>query len=114
MDLGVPREALEGAWGRRPARAGRALGVAAASIEACHRRQVPDDAAWTDGDGIRLGWRWTPVDSAGIYVPGGRAAYPSTVLMNAVPERAAGVSRNAMVTPPGTSLIHISEPTRPY
>ncbi|MEY4680086.1 MAG: histidinol dehydrogenase [Pseudomonadota bacterium] len=99
LGLRIPRREIEAAWRAVPARARRALEVAAARIEAFHRRQVPADAAWTDGEGIRLGWRWTPVDSAGIYVPGGRAAYPSSVLMNAIPARVAGVKRIAMVVP---------------
>ncbi len=78
-----------------------AIVFAARRIEAYHVRQRPADARFTDEAGVELGWRWTPLDSVGIYVPGGRAAYPSTVLMNAVPARAAGVSRIAMVTPPG-------------
>jgi histidinol dehydrogenase len=61
----------------------------------------PADAWFRDEDGVELGWRWTPLEAVGLYVPGGRAAYPSTVLMNAVPAQAAGVSRIAMVTPPG-------------
>jgi histidinol dehydrogenase len=59
------------------------------------------DGAFTDEAGVELGWRWSPLDAVGLYVPGGRAAYPSTVLMNAVPARIAGVGRIAMVTPPG-------------
>jgi histidinol dehydrogenase len=78
-----------------------AIAFAARRIEAYHARQRPADARFTDEAGVELGWRWTPLDSVGIYVPGGRAAYPSTVLMNAVPARAAGVGRIAMVTPPG-------------
>ena len=78
-----------------------AIAFAARRIEAYHARQRPADARFTDEAGVELGWRWTALDSVGIYVPGGRAAYPSTVLMNAVPARAAGVGRIAMVTPPG-------------
>ncbi|MCA6263033.1 histidinol dehydrogenase, partial [Phenylobacterium sp.] len=78
-----------------------AIAFASRRIEAYHLRQRPADARFTDEAGVELGWRWTALDSVGIYVPGGRAAYPSTVLMNAVPARAAGVGRIAMVTPPG-------------
>jgi histidinol dehydrogenase len=78
-----------------------AIAFAADRIRAYHERQRPADARFTDEAGVELGWRWTPLDSVGIYVPGGRAAYPSTVLMNAVPAKAAGVARIAMVTPPG-------------
>jgi histidinol dehydrogenase len=78
-----------------------ALAFAAGRIRAYHERQRPADARWTDEAGVDLGWRWTALDSVGVYVPGGRAAYPSSVLMNAVPARVAGVGRIAMVTPPG-------------
>ncbi|MBI1250228.1 MAG: histidinol dehydrogenase [Alphaproteobacteria bacterium] len=78
-----------------------ALERAAERIHAFHVRQTPADARWTDDTGVTLGWRWTPVDSVGLYAPGGLAAYPSSVLMNAVPAKAAGVKRLAMATPPG-------------
>jgi histidinol dehydrogenase len=78
-----------------------AIAFAAGRIRAYHERQRPADQQFTDAAGVQLGWRWTPLESVGIYVPGGRAAYPSTVLMNAVPAAAAGVERIAMVTPPG-------------
>jgi histidinol dehydrogenase len=78
-----------------------AIDIAAARIESYHARQRPADQAWVDEAGVGLGWRWSPLDAVGVYVPGGRAAYPSTVLMNAVPARVAGVGRIAMTTPPG-------------
>jgi histidinol dehydrogenase len=78
-----------------------ALKQAAARVRAFHERQRPEDAQYTDEDGVTLGWRWTPVDAAGLYAPGGLAAYPSSVLMNAIPAKVAGVQRLAMVTPPG-------------
>ncbi len=78
----------------------KAIDFAAGRIRAYHERQRPADQWFTDEAGVELGWRWTPLESAGIYVPGGRAAYPSTVLMNAVPAAVAGVARIAMVTPP--------------
>ncbi len=78
-----------------------ALAFAAGRIRVYHERLKPAAGAFTDELGVRLGWRWTPLDAVGIYVPGGRAAYPSTVLMNAVPAKVAGVGRIAMVTPPG-------------
>ena len=77
----------------------RALDVAAARIEGYHRRQLPQDARYRDETGTELGWRWTPLDSAGLYVPGGTASYPSSVLMNAIPARVAGVARIAIATP---------------
>ena len=76
-----------------------ALETAAARIRAFHERQLPDGIAFTDSDGVRLGARWTPISAAGIYVPGGTAAYPSSVLMNAIPAAVAGVSRVAMAVP---------------
>lgn len=76
-----------------------ALELAAARIADFHARQKPADSEHVDGVGARLGSRWRAVDAAGIYVPGGRAAYPSTVLMNAIPAKAAGVERLVMVTP---------------
>lgn len=79
----------------------QAIAFAAARIRSYHERQRPADQRFVDEAGVELGWRWTPLESVGIYVPGGRAAYPSTVLMNAVPAAAAGVQRIAMVTPPG-------------
>jgi histidinol dehydrogenase len=84
-----------------PAEVRDAIALAARRIRAYHVRQRPADAWFRDEDGVELGWRWTPLEAVGLYVPGGRAAYPSTVLMNAVPAQAAGVSRIAMVTPPG-------------
>jgi histidinol dehydrogenase len=78
-----------------------AIAFAAARIRAYHERQRPADAWFTDEAGVELGWRWTALEAVGVYVPGGRAAYPSTVLMNAVPANVAGVERIAMVTPPG-------------
>jgi histidinol dehydrogenase len=82
-----------------PAELRSALEQAAARIRAYHERQMPKDQSWTDDTGATLGWRWTPVDAAGLYVPGGLATYPSSVLMNAIPAKVAGVSRLAMVVP---------------
>jgi len=76
-----------------------ALELAASRIRAYHERQKPADTDYTDTAGVRLGARWRPVDAAGLYVPGGRAAYPSSLLMNAIPAKVAGVERIAMVTP---------------
>ncbi|MEO1014284.1 MAG: histidinol dehydrogenase [Pseudomonadota bacterium] len=76
-----------------------ALELAANRIRAFHDLQRPPDHLFTDEEGLTLGWRWTPVDAAGLYAPGGRAAYPSSVLMNAIPARAAGVKRLAMCVP---------------
>ncbi|MGE5203584.1 MAG: histidinol dehydrogenase [Acidobacteriota bacterium] len=76
-----------------------ALGLAAERIESFHRRLVPEDLDYVDAAGIRLGARWRPIAAVGIYVPGGLAAYPSSVLMNAIPAKVAGVERVAMVVP---------------
>ena len=93
------------AAGEVPGDVRAALETAAARIRAYHARQMPEDAAWEDETGAKLGWRWTPVDAAGLYVPGGLATYPSSVLMNAVPAKVAGVGRLAMVVPtPGGAL----------
>jgi histidinol dehydrogenase len=83
-----------------------AIDKAAARIEAFHRRQLPEGYSYEDGEGNRLGLRWTPVAAAGLYVPGGRAAYPSSVLMNAIPAKVAGVERLVMVVPtPGGTIV---------
>ncbi|QPM90320.1 histidinol dehydrogenase [Pseudooceanicola algae] len=77
----------------------RALERAAERIRAYHVRQMPEDERWTDPDGATLGWRWGAVSAAGLYVPGGLASYPSSVLMNAIPAKVAGVERLAVVVP---------------
>ena len=76
-----------------------ALELAAERIRAYHVRQMPEDESWTDPEGATLGWRWTPVGAAGLYVPGGLASYPSSVLMNAIPARVAGVERLVICAP---------------
>jgi len=76
-----------------------ALDLAASRIEAFHRAQMPSDLVLPGADGVVLGMRWNALDAVGLYVPGGKAAYPSSVLMNAIPARIAGVARLAMVVP---------------
>ncbi len=76
-----------------------ALELAAERIRAYHARQMPEDAEWTDAAGATLGWRWSAVSAAGLYVPGGLATYPSSVLMNAIPAKVAGVGRLAITVP---------------
>ena len=76
-----------------------ALELAAERIRAYHVRQRPEDARWTDPDGATLGWRWSAVSAAGLYVPGGLASYPSSVLMNAIPAQVAGVERLVICAP---------------
>jgi histidinol dehydrogenase len=83
-----------------------ALTAAHERIAAFHRRQLPQDIDFVDEAGVRLGGRWRPVDAAGLYVPGGTAAYPSSVLMNAVPARVAGVPRIAMVVPSPDGVLN--------
>ena len=83
-----------------------ALDFAAKRIRAYHEKQLPVDVRYTDDAGVKLGWRWTSVDAAGLYAPGGRAAYPSSVLMNAIPAKVAGVARLAMVTPAPNGAIN--------
>lgn len=76
-----------------------ALSFARDRIEAFHKRQMPKDERFTDAQGVELGWRWSAIEAVGLYVPGGTAAYPSSVLMNVVPARVAGVPRVVMVVP---------------
>ena len=76
-----------------------ALKFARDRIETFHRRQLPKDERFTDPLGVELGWRWSAIEAVGLYVPGGTAAYPSSVLMNAVPAKVAGVARVVMVVP---------------
>ncbi len=83
-----------------------ALDLAAARIRAYHARQMPDDQSWTDAAGAHLGWRWTPVSAAGLYVPGGLASYPSSVLMNAIPAQVAGVQRLVICAPTPGGVVN--------
>lgn len=104
--LRVTPEEIDEAVGRVPADLLEALDFAATRIERFHRSQLPKDLCTTDEEGLTLGMRWTPLDAVGIYVPGGKAAYPSSVLMNALPARAAGVSRIAMVVPTPDGIMN--------
>ncbi|MEC7257044.1 MAG: histidinol dehydrogenase, partial [Pseudomonadota bacterium] len=83
-----------------------ALEMAAERIRAYHVRQMPDDQMWTDPDGATLGWRWSAVSAAGLYVPGGLASYPSSVLMNAIPAKVAGVGRLAITVPTPDGVVN--------
>ncbi|GGO35814.1 histidinol dehydrogenase 1 [Gemmobacter aquaticus] len=83
-----------------------ALELAAARIRAYHERQMPEDACWQDSCGATLGWRWTPVSAAGLYVPGGLASYPSSVLMNAIPAKVAGVERLVIACPTPGGVVN--------
>jgi len=84
----------------------KALELAAARIEDFHRRQLPEDMDYVDSQGIRLGYRWTPISAAGLYVPGGTAAYPSSVLMNGIPAKVAGVDRIVMTVPATEGVLN--------
>lgn len=97
--LRVTPEEIEAADARIDAERRAALNLAAERIEAFHRAQLPRDLEMKDSAGLTLGMRWGAIDAVGIYVPGGKAAYPSSVLMNAIPARAAGVPRIAMCVP---------------
>ncbi len=83
-----------------------ALELAAERIRAYHVRQMPEDQQWTDPEGAMLGWRFTPVSAAGLYVPGGLASYPSSVLMNAIPAKVAGVGRLVIACPTPGGVVN--------
>ncbi len=104
--LRVPEDEIEAAVRGVPADLRAALDLAAARIEAFHRAQLPRDLEMRDEAGLTLGLRWTPVDAVGLYVPGGKAAYPSSVLMNAIPARVAGVPRVAMCVPAPDGVLN--------
>ncbi|HQU87227.1 MAG TPA: histidinol dehydrogenase [Denitromonas sp.] len=97
--LELPRHALEDALATLPETQRAALEVAASRVEAYHRRQIGESWDYTEADGTRLGQVVTPLDRVGLYVPGGRASYPSSVLMNAIPAKVAGVGELIMVVP---------------
>jgi len=99
IGLRVTPAELDAATAASDARALDALKLARDRIEAYHRRQLPKDDHWTDPLGVELGHRWTAIEAVGLYVPGGTAAYPSSVLMNAVPAKVAGCPRVVMVVP---------------
>lgn len=84
----------------------QALELAAERIRAYHAKQLPEDAQWQDDSGATLGWRWSAVSAAGLYVPGGLASYPSSVLMNAIPAKVAGVERLAITVPTPDGVIN--------
>jgi histidinol dehydrogenase len=104
-DLRVSGSELDAAYQQVPKELLSAIQLACQRIEAFHQQRVPQSWVQFGEDEVVLGKRYTPVDTAGLYVPGGLASYPSTVLMNAVPARVAGVSRVVMVTPPGPDKL---------
>jgi histidinol dehydrogenase len=95
----IGREEIEAALAACDPQAVRALEFAHERVLAYHRRQSPSDVSFVDALGVELGWRWRPIDSVGLYVPGGAASYPSSVIMNAAPAKVAGCRRIAMVVP---------------
>lgn len=97
--LSLGEEAIEQAHADCPQPVQQALKLAAQRIANYHEKQLPEDKLYTDEHGTQLGWQWRPLDSVGLYVPGGRASYPSSVLMNAIPAKVAGAKRLAMVVP---------------
>ncbi|MBE7729915.1 histidinol dehydrogenase [Komagataeibacter sp. FXV3] len=97
--LRITAAEVEAACAQVPADLLDALETAATRIESFHRAQMPSDMRYVDDAGVTLGMRWTALDSVGLYVPGGKAAYPSSVLMNAIPAHVAGVGRIAMCVP---------------
>jgi histidinol dehydrogenase len=101
----VTAEEIEVAHAACERRALDALSLACDRIEAYHRRQLPADDRFTDALGVELGHRWTAIEAVGLYVPGGTAAYPSSVLMNAIPAKVAGVPRLVMTVPAPDGLL---------
>ncbi|MBX9664633.1 histidinol dehydrogenase [Novosphingobium sp.] len=98
-DWRIPAETCREAFDALDPALRAALELAAERIRAYHQAQLPEDRDYTDAAGVRLGAKWQPVDGAGLYVPGGRAAYPSSLLMNAIPAKVAGVGRLVVTTP---------------
>ncbi len=105
-DLRINEDEIDRAVDQCDAKLLEALDVAARRIFDFHRRQLPDDLDYTDEIGLRLGYRWGAVSAAGLYVPGGTAAYPSSVLMNALPAKVAGVERLVMVVPTPDGVLN--------
>jgi len=97
--LAFSSDEIDAACEQVPAGERAALELAAERIRAYHARQLPADDHWEDASGAQLGWRWSPVSAAGLYVPGGQASYPSSVLMNAIPAQVAGVERLVISAP---------------
>ena len=105
-ELALTPDDLAAAYDRIDDELKSALSTAATRIKAFHEKQLPQDIAYKDDAGVALGLRHTPVDAAGLYVPGGKAAYPSSVLMNALPATVAGVPRRVMVVPTPDGVIN--------
>ncbi len=99
VNLAISSDEAKSALDQCPTDQIEALNIAADRIRAFHQKQMPEDQSYTDDDGVGLGYRWRPIQAVGMYVPGGTASYPSSVLMNAIPAKVAGVSRLVMVVP---------------
>ena len=99
VDLAIGQDEMNAALANLNPALRDALRVAATRIRAFHEKQMPEGFTYSDEDGVVLGMRYTPVDAAGLYVPGGKAVYPSSVLMNAIPATVAGVARRVVVVP---------------
>jgi len=106
QNIRVSANEIASAYDQTPRDTRDALQYAASRIESYHRRQLPSDASFSDETGATLGWRWSSLQSVGLYVPGGTAAYPSSLLMNAVPARVAGVPRVVIATPASGGKIN--------
>ncbi|MCW9034581.1 MAG: histidinol dehydrogenase [Rhodospirillales bacterium] len=102
----IPDSAIDEAVTKCPQQTLDALKLASDRISAFHEKQMPEDLDYKDEAGVRLGYRWRPISAAGLYVPGGTAAYPSSVLMNAIPAKVAGVERLVMVVPSPDGELH--------
>ncbi|GLQ79148.1 histidinol dehydrogenase [Mesorhizobium huakuii] len=106
LGIAVSRQDIAAAYETADPKAIEALEFARDRIRSHHERQRPKDDRYTDTAGVELGWRWTAIEAVGLYVPGGTASYPSSVLMNAVPARVAGVERVVMVVPAPGGIIN--------
>ncbi|MCA0032566.1 histidinol dehydrogenase [Mesorhizobium sp. B263B2A] len=106
LGIAVSKEDIAAAYETADPKAIEALEFARDRIRSHHERQRPKDDRYTDAAGVELGWRWTAIEAVGLYVPGGTASYPSSVLMNAVPARVAGVERIVMVVPAPGGIIN--------
>jgi len=106
LGIAVSKQDIAAAYETADPKAIEALEFARDRIRSHHERQRPKDDRYTDATGVELGWRWTAIEAVGLYVPGGTASYPSSVLMNAVPARVAGVERVVMVVPAPGGIIN--------
>ncbi len=104
--LSISEHEIEAGYAACEPKTLQALGEAHARIEDFHRRQLPEDLRYTDEAGVSLGYKWTAVETAGLYVPGGLAAYPSSLLMNAIPARVAGVERIMICVPTPDGVLN--------